>query len=85
MATSASAGDIPHSTISGSSRRFLPCGVTPLSVPMATFTPAPIALLTDAKCASITIFVFSTDSGGTGTPASAASSTPRGAMSVGTR
>ena len=32
--------------------------MTPLSVPIATLTPAAIALLTDAVWASITIFVF---------------------------
>lgn len=52
---------------------------------MATLTPAAIAAEIDAECASITIFVLTTASGGTAMPASAASSTPRGAISVGTR
>ena len=40
VATRAAVGDIPPATMSSSSRRFRPCGVTPLSVPIAMRTPA---------------------------------------------
>jgi len=78
-------GVIPHPTISSSSRRFWPCGVTPESVPIATFTPAAIARLMLSRWTSMTILVLSIAYCGTFTPRSAASSTPRGAISVGTR
>src|SRR5258705_335400 len=42
---SAAAGDSPCSTSSANSSALCPCGLTPLSVPNAIFTPAPTARL----------------------------------------
>nr|WP_263972341.1 hypothetical protein [Spongiactinospora rosea] len=54
-ATSTSAGLIPAWAIRWSSVRFSPCGVTPLSVPIAIFTPAAYALATDSRWTSVSL------------------------------
>jgi hypothetical protein len=53
-------------------------------VPIATFTPAAIARLTDASCTACTTRAFSTTASGSEAPAAARVSTARGAASVGT-
>jgi hypothetical protein len=83
-AASTWAGAMPPLAISSSSARFLPWGVTPLSVPMATLTPAATARRKESAWASDTSPALRRAASGSGTPASAAASTPRGATRVGT-
>lgn len=56
----ASTGVIPHSTISSSSLKFVPCLKTPASVPMAILTPALYARVKLSLCISMTSSDFST-------------------------
>ncbi len=75
---------MPTSTMSASSRRFWPWGVTPESVPMATLTPASMARRTAARWMSMTSVALRTLAAGMAAPAATASRTPCGATSVGT-
>ena len=78
------AGVIPPASISGSSRRFWPCGPTPLSVPMAILTPAATARENESLCAAMTSRALAATPSGSWLPCPAASSTAMGAISVGT-
>ncbi len=84
VASIAWSGVIPASTMSASSRRLLPCGATPESVPIATFTPAAMARATASLWMSMSSIALRRLAGGIAAPAAAASSTPWGATRVGT-
>ena len=65
--------------------RLQSCGVTPLSVLIAMATPATTAFRNDSRWISMVSLAFCKLAAGICAPASAASITPCGATSVGTR
>src|SRR3954468_9652283 len=70
--------------MSGSSPRLVPCGPTPVSVPIAMRTPASAARATEASCTFWTATALASIASGSDAPPATASRTARGADSVGT-